>query len=107
MTSYTPDIVAAARNILPHLYRAGYGYKSVMITLLKLLPEACQGNLWIDPMEDIKKRNFMKTVDKITQTYGRKSITLAKGFEKQNWEMKRKFLSPCWTTDFADFPKVH
>ena len=107
MTSYTPDIVAAARSILPHLYRSGYGYKSVMITLLKLLPEACQGNLWIDPMEDIKKRNFMKTVDKITQTYGRNSITLAKGFEKQNWEMKREFLSPCWTTDFSDFPKVH
>ena len=107
MTSYTPDIVAAARSILPHLYRSGYGYKSVMITLLKLLPEACQGNLWIDPMEDIKKRNLMKTVDKITQTYGRNSITLAKGFEKQNWEMKREFLSPCWTTDFSDFPKVH
>nr|MCR4940671.1 DUF4113 domain-containing protein [Treponemataceae bacterium] len=35
------------------------------------------------------------------------AITLAKGFERQGWEMRRSFLSPCWTTRYQDIPKVH
>lgn len=106
-TSYTPDIVDACRRILHHIYRAGFGYKSVMVTLMNILPAACQGELWIDPMEDVKKRDFMKSLDSISKTYGRGSVTLAKGFEAVGWEMKRDFLSPCWTTRFVDFPKIH
>jgi len=107
MTSYTPDIVKTARTILPHIYRQGYGYKSIMVTLMKILPAAYQGELWINPLEDVKKRSFMKTLDSISQEFGRGSLTLAKGFEKSGWEMKRDFLSPCWTTRFDDFPKIH
>ena len=107
MTSYTPDIVAAARTVLPGIFRAGYGYKSIMVTLMKILPAACQGCLWVDPMEDIKKRNLMTSLDKISKQYGRGALTLAKGFELTGWEMKREYLSPCWTTRYSDFPKVH
>lgn len=34
LTYYTSDIVNAARLALPHIFRKGYGYKVVMITLL-------------------------------------------------------------------------
>ena len=107
MTSYTPDIVAAARKALRYIYRYGYGYKNVMVTLTDLLPAAFQGELWIDPMEDIKKRELMKCLDKTSAEFGRGSLTLAKGFELDGWQMKRAFLSPCWTTRYDDFPKVH
>lgn len=107
MTSYTPDITEAAKTILPHLFRPGYGYKSIMVTLMNIKPAACQGELWIDPKEDIRKRNFMKSVDSITKVYGRRAITLAKSFETTGWEMKREFLSPCWTTNSSEFPKIH
>ena len=107
MTSYTPDIVNAARMGLPHIFRAGYGYKSVMITLMKILPAAYQGCLWIDPMDDIKKRDLMNTLDDISVHYGRGAVTLAKGFGLSDFEMKRDFLSPCWTTRYKDFPKIH
>ena len=107
MTSYTPDIVMAAKAALPHIFRLGYGYKTIMVTLMKLLPEAFQGDLWIDPKEDEKKRRLMTSLDKITKVYGRGALTLAKGFENTGWEMKREFLSPCWTTRYGDFPKIH
>ena len=107
MTSYTPIIVDAARTALPHIFRPGYGYKTVLVTLMNILPAAYQGNLFIDPNEDKKHRNLMKSIDKITELYGRGIITLAKGFETTGWEMKRDFLSPCWTTRFSDFPKIH
>lgn len=107
MTSYTPDIVAVARKILPTIFRPGYGYKTLIVTLMKVLPAAFQGELWVNPMNDVKKRNFMSSVDRISELYGRDAISLAKGFETGGWEMKREFLSPCWTTRAGDFPKVY
>lgn len=107
MTSYTPDIVAAARAVLPHIFRKGYGYKTIMVTLIELRPAAYQGHLWIDPMEDEKKRRLMDSLDQITRQYGRGALTLAKASETSGWEMKREFLSPCWTTKYSDFPKIH
>ena len=107
MTSYTPDIVKAAKSALPYLFRPGFGYKTVMVTLMKILPEAMQGELWTDPVLLQKKRHLMKSLDCLTKTYGRGTLTLAKGFEHTGWEMKREFLSPCWTTRYGDFPKIH
>lgn len=107
MTSYTPDIVRSARAALPRIFRYGYGYKTVMVTLMNILPAAFQGNLWTDPLNDIKKRNLMDSIDPISRRYGRGAITLAKGFETSGWEMKREYLSPCWTTRYSDFPKIH
>ncbi|MCR4579511.1 MAG: Y-family DNA polymerase [Treponema sp.] len=106
MTSYTPDIVRVARTTLPQLFRPGYGYKTLMVTLMKLLPAAYQGDLWINPETDRKKRRLMDSIDNISKHYGRGTISLAKGSESSGWEMKREFLSPCWTSRFSDFPKI-
>ena len=106
MTSYTPDIVKAAQTNLNEIYRQGFGYKTLMVTLFKLLPAAYQGDLWVDPMEDIKKRSFMGVLDKLSQKYGRQTVTLAKGLAIDGWQMKREFLSKNWTTDIFNLPKV-
>lgn len=106
MTSYTPDIVNAARFGLPKIFRYGYGYKVLMVSLLEIHPESKQGYLWGDPMEDTKKENLMKCIDDISGKYGRNAVTLAKGLGGSEWQMKREYLSPCWTTRFEDFPKV-
>lgn len=107
MTSYTPDIVKAAQMALPHIFRSGYGYKTVMITLYDLKPAAYQGDLWIDPEEDERKRKFMDSLDVLTAKYNRSILTLAKGMSRgTDWQMKREYLSPCWTTNFREIPKV-
>ena len=87
--------IIAARLALPRIFRKG----ATMITLLKIMPAQYQGWLWIDPMEDIKKKRLMDAVDQITDAYGRHTITLGKAFTKDGWQMKREFLSPCVTTD--------
>ena len=107
LTSYTPDIVNAARMALPHIFRPGYGYKVIMVTLLQIRPAQYQGHLWFDPLEDIKKQKLMDTIDQITTTCGRHSITLAKAWSRPTgWQMKREFLSPCVTTDIRKVPGV-
>lgn len=106
-TSYTPDIVQAAIHILHRIFRKGYGYKTVMITLIDLHPAAMQGNLWVDPLEDIKKRDLMKVIDKTQEQFGRGCLSLAKGYAAgSDWEMKRELLSPCYTTRINDAPHV-
>lgn len=106
-TSYTADIIKAATKGLHEIYRSGYGYKTVMITLMDLYPACLQGELWIDPMEDIKKKSLMQTIDNMSERYGRLSVEIAKGISEVNWQMKRERLSPCWTTRLTDLPKVH
>lgn len=105
-TSYTPDIVNGAIGGLQSIFRSGYGYKTVMITLVNLKPEAMQGWLWIDPMEDIKKRNFMRCIDQVSSQWGRSALIMAKGLPTSEWGMKREYLSPCYTTNIADIPKI-
>ncbi len=77
-----------------------------MITLLDLQPTQFQGYLWIDPMEDIKKKHLMEAVDSITSAYGRRSITLGKSYVKDGCQKKWEFLSPCVTTDIGKIPSV-
>ena len=106
-TSYTADFVKAAAIGLRRIYREGYGYKTVMVTLCKITGAAMQGNLFIDPLEDVKKRAVMKAVDRVTRSYGRDALVLAKGAAAGDaWQMRRQFLSPCWTTDINAVPGV-
>lgn len=107
MTSYTPDIVDSCLKALYVLYRYGYGYKSVMVTLCGLLPESFQGLLWTNPKDDIRKTSLMKTMDSLSVRYGRSALVLAKGVDSNgDWQMRRRLLSPCWTTRIDDIPKV-
>lgn len=48
----------------------------------------------------------MDAVDQITSSYGRGSITLAKSWTCDGWQMKREFLSPNGTTDIEMVPGV-
>jgi DNA polymerase V len=48
----------------------------------------------------------MDAVDNITNTYGRRSITLAKSWTVDGWQMKRGYLSPNVTTDINVVPAV-
>lgn len=105
-TSYSADIVKSAIMGLHHIFRPGFGYKTVMITLSDLFPACLQGELWIDPTEDIKKRNFMDCIDKMSTRYGRLTVELAKGITDDSWQMKRERLSPCWTTRLSDLPRI-
>ena len=106
-TSYTPDISEAAIYGLRKIYRPNFPYKTVMITLLDVRDESGQGLLWIDPMEDVKKKNFMNAVDNLTHKYDRNVLSLAKALTADNWQNKRARLSPCFTTKISDVPKVY
>ena len=105
-TSFIPDLVNAARCVLPHIFRKGYGYKVLMVTLLELSPAKNQFCLFCDPEQELKKDHLMEAVDTINKSYGRHSLTLAKAQIKDGWQMKREFLSQNVTTDIEKVPAV-
>ena len=107
MTSYTPDIVQTALDCLHSIWRYGYGYKTVMVTLSGIQTEAFQGELFESVERDEKRRKLMKACDKINTHYGRAAISLVKSSAAETgWEMRREHLSPCWTTRLSELPIV-
>ena len=106
MTSYTPEIGECAIACLRHIYRKGYGYRTVMVTLMDLQTEAMQNELFIDPRQDRKKRQFMKALDQVNGRCGWDALQLAGAVAQDGWQMRRNFLSPNYTTRLADIPKI-
>lgn len=105
-TSYTPDILRAAIHGLKQIFRQGYGYKTVMITLLDLRPDTGQGELWGNEDEDNRQKRLMGVVDALKNHYDKSVISMGRGLFASGWENKRARLSPCWTTRFSDCPRI-
>ncbi len=54
------------------------------------------------------RENLMACFDRINGRYGRDALRLARSVgEGRAWRMRRRFLSPAYTTDIAGIPDVH
>ena len=48
----------------------------------------------------------MKVLDKINQKYGSDTLQVASQGIDEKWAMRREFLTPQYTTNWIDIPKV-
>jgi DNA polymerase V len=116
-SSYLPLIQKTAERLLHQIYRNGYRYRKVMILLTGLESENIQQRDLFEDNEQREKRDrLMAAWDMINERYGRGTIRMAASeTAKANlpddaglpFEMKRDFLSPCYTTRLEDFPRVY
>jgi DNA polymerase V len=106
-TSYTNDIISAADAGLEKIYRNGYEYKKAGVMLLDIISEdKYQYDLFADIDNINKKKTLMKTIDKITKSYGRDLITSASFSYRKPWGMMRNMKSPNYTTSWDQLPIV-
>ena len=115
-SSYLPDILGTAIELLNRIWRPGFRYRKVMINLLGLEPDVVsQPDLFEDGELRKKHDAIMKAFDAINGRYGRGTIRLGvrdsapdiDGAGNRNaWIMKRDFLSPEYTTRISDVPTV-
>ena len=49
---------------------------------------------------------LMNCLDTINNRYGQGTLTLAAEGKSDSWEMKRHFLSPQYTSNWRDIPKI-
>ncbi|MDR2509586.1 MAG: Y-family DNA polymerase [Spirochaetaceae bacterium] len=113
-SSYTGEILSSAVSLLRGIYRPQLPYRKTMICLWALeKSSAVQRELFADNEKREKLQKLMRCYDEINSRYGRGTIrqatsiiSAAKSRETEPWQMRRAFLSPCWTTNFAALPKV-
>jgi DNA polymerase V len=122
-SSFLPTIENTAERLLHQIFRQGYPYRKVMILLSGLVrAKNAQQDLFEDNagtalrLKKEKQEKLMSAFDAINGKFGRGTIKLAaSAMAKANipneaelpFEMKRDYLSPCYTTRIEDLPRVY
>lgn len=101
-TSYTPQLIAYAKSVLPRLFREGSCYRKAGIILENLVPETryAQDLFSSHGPQFEKQKIVMKTVDNLNERFGRKTIySAAEGIDPK-WKMRQHLRSAHFTTDW-------
>jgi len=108
-TSFLPDILGTAIELLRKLYRPGFRYRKVMVNLLGLEDDTViQQDLFESDTARSRKQALMRCFDSVNERYGRNMLALGTSvLSLRKWNMQRNFLSPAYTTDLAGIPVVH
>lgn len=107
-TSYTPELIQAAKSALAPLFRKGYLYKKVGVILGGIVPEEThQRDLFFSPsLTQEKGKKAMAVLDQINRKLdGDKVRFAAEGFTKK-WQRKRENASPRYTTSWDELLTV-
>lgn len=106
-TDSTIELVTMALKVLDRIFRPGYAYKKCGVIVGEIVPKAqVQGSLF-DRMDRGRDSKLMKAMDAINGTMGQDRVRLASAGYGREWRMKREKLSPCYTTNFADIPRIN
>lgn len=91
--------------MLKLIYKPGYIYKKAGVNVYDIVPEdEVQLNLF-SPALDEKRKVLMKTMDNLKSRYGQNCVKLARQ-PKEDFKMKRNFLSREYTTKLQDIVVV-
>ena len=105
-TNSTRELREWTKKALTRIYKEGYFYKKVGVILLGLQPESSETiRLYNQPSYEKDKR-LMMALDKISNKFGRNTVTL--GFRKSEkcWQMKSERKSKRFTTCFKELWQI-
>ncbi|KKO45766.1 DNA polymerase V subunit UmuC [Arsukibacterium ikkense] len=106
-SSDTRIFLAKAMQLLDSLWVTGYRYAKAGVMLADFYdPGVYQPGLFDDPIVQRESdQELMQLMDKLN-TKNANTIWFASQGAKQNWSMKRELLSPAYTTNWSQLPKV-
>ena len=103
-TDNTSQLAQAVSLVLPKIYQSGINFYRCGVGAIELVSKKYQqGDLF---MPDNSNPRLMQCFDHINQRYGAGSIRVASAGQTEKWHMKRHFLSPQYTTNWRDIPKI-
>ncbi|HBO1427615.1 TPA: translesion error-prone DNA polymerase V subunit UmuC [Pseudomonas aeruginosa] len=103
-SSDTRDIAQAALAGLRSLYREGPAYAKAGVVLSQFVERgSITGDLFA-PKPRQGSDELMRVMDVINATQGRGAVRLARDTAGGAWSMRRKMLSPAYTTSWLDLP---
>ncbi|HMM53695.1 MAG TPA: Y-family DNA polymerase [Candidatus Desulfobacillus sp.] len=103
-TDDTRLLARAALAGLRRLYKPGHAYQKAGVMLMDLSDaRRAQAALF-----DTDRGNpaLMRAMDRINACWGRGTLRLAAEGVDQRWRMRRAMMSPCYTTRWAELPRV-
>ncbi|HPC17707.1 MAG TPA: Y-family DNA polymerase [Candidatus Hydrogenedentes bacterium] len=102
-TSHTPVLIRAAADGLEEIFRSGYHYKRVGVTLAGIVPDRpVQGDLFA--ADDAPSDRLMRTVDRINGEWGCDTLVFAAAGIARPWKMRQRRLSRRYTTRWNELP---
>ena len=104
-TSDSQLIVSASINILKQIWKEGISYRKAGVLLLDLSsPTDIIPSLF--PEQTTQNTQLMQAMDKIKNRFGRSSVNLGITKRKSPWKIRRKNLSPSFTTQWNQLAKA-
>lgn len=105
-TFFTAELVTAAKLLLERIYKPGFQYRKAGIYLADIVPQRERQQSFLQHTDAEKRERLMAAVDQINRRHGRHTLRpLSMGYEHQ-WQMKRELLSPRYTTNWREVPRV-
>jgi DNA polymerase V len=105
-TACTSEMIHYAREGIAKIFRPGYRYKKTGVMLLGLIPNhAVQGNFF-DDHDRKRDAALMRMVDRINARMGKGMVHYAATGINPNWQMRREYRSPLFTTDWHQLAHV-
>lgn len=107
-TSDPRDFTLAAIRALNRIYRAGFEYKKLGVTLTEIDTDAhAQGSLFLSSPEPAERGNaLLSALDQLNSRFGRDTVIVAARGTTPSWEMKSQNRTPEYTTSWSELPKV-
>jgi DNA polymerase V len=106
-TNDTFRLIEAANEGLRKIYRPGYKYKKIGISLSGILPESyVQGNLFHLPGKNTKP--LLDIFDRLNMKYGKATVYSAQcGNRKKEWQLIQEERSPRYTTQWDEILTIN
>lgn len=106
-SSYTPELIEHAVEVLKRIYKQGYVYKKSAVMLTGIVPShQVQLNLFNEDYPLEKRIKIMQAVDKLNKELGSRTVNFASMGTFQPWKPKSEKRSPRYTTSWSELFSV-
>jgi DNA polymerase V len=105
-TADSRQLARSALQTLRKIYRPGFAYQKAGVMLSDIRPCQQQQASLFSTSESPSDKRLMQTLDHINSRWGRGTLRLASEGTKGEWQMKRDYLSPAYTTEWSGLPVV-
>ncbi|XPV76457.1 MAG: Y-family DNA polymerase [Desulfovibrio sp.] len=114
-TADTSVIIKKVGELANSFFGEGHAYKKAGVTLSELrstsqqqgdLLQLCQQNATEQKHSATKSAALTSLIDNINGKYGKETVRYASTGVKRPWSMQRQYLSPSFTTNWKDLPRV-
>lgn len=102
----TGTLAKAAIAALDGIYRPGFEYQKAGIMLTGLVYAHERQPSLFGGTQSAQTEHLMKVIDGLNRRFGRETVRVAASGTSRPWWMARERLSPCYTTRWADLPRL-